>query len=151
MRVIYTPPCKHFNPHTREGCDFCQMLNAVVIMYFNPHTREGCDSTAGDAISSRKISIHTPARGVTHRVTVWTIRLKISIHTPARGVTFAVSLNGVRQIISIHTPARGVTQNTRSALQLFGISIHTPARGVTMQWGLLYSSAGFQSTHPRGV
>ena len=34
------------------------------------------------------ISIHTPARGVTHKVTYFSFKdVRISIHTPARGVT----------------------------------------------------------------
>ena len=34
---------------------------------------------------------------------------KISIHTPAKGVTFAEKLNRKALTISIHTPAKGVT------------------------------------------
>ena len=100
------------------------------------------------------ISIHTPARGVTHVFIHQTVSSKyfnphshkgsdfgvflnfqvfpnISIHTPARGVTEVFSNLYAPVFISIHTPARGVTPLEINSLDGFYISIHTPARGVT--------------------
>ena len=57
-------------------------------MNFNPHSREGSD--ADDVLVKvvyQKISIHTPAKGVTIPILQKTFRLGISIHTPAKGVT----------------------------------------------------------------
>ena len=59
---------------------------------------------------TRKISIHTPARGVTKKQYSKTDFENISIHTPARGVTKdMVGVGILIPDISIHTPARGVT------------------------------------------
>ena len=57
----------HFNPRTREGCDFTHLPIKEVELYFNPRTREGCDGaiTAGWAVNT--ISIHAPAKGATKR------------------------------------------------------------------------------------
>ena len=60
----------------------------MLLRYFNPHSREGSDlpdPNNDNAIS--KISIHTPAKGVTN-VEIDGANVKvISIHTPAKGVT----------------------------------------------------------------
>ena len=85
-----------------------------------------------------KISIHTPARGVTPSDRLLTAVLIISIHTPARGVTIDVFHALCITRISIHTPARGVTLIILECLCCHVISIHTPARGVT-------SNTGYQS------
>ena len=60
-------------------------------------------------VTINRISIHTPAKGVTQRASRVFSLLPISIHTPAKGVTFPYfkSLSGIS--ISIHTPAKGVT------------------------------------------
>ena len=166
----------NFNPHTREGCDVIRPLPSASNAHFNPHTREGCDTSKGQRRLMERISIHTPARGVTCQyIHQRGIPCHISIHTPARGVTSLLSCYVLLNPISIHTPARGVTTTDRG--ELYGgedfnphtregcdmllpdqprhrerISIHTPARGVTH----LSSDSGvsgniFQSTHPRGV
>ncbi len=64
-----------------------------------------------------KISIHTPARGVTVGTgrTVQRAEWQISIHTPARGVTYIPVDRLGDQKISIHTPARGVTKEKAEA------------------------------------
>ncbi len=54
-----------FNPHTREGCDSVPVLYPSISLNFNPHTREGCDHTHVIVATHTKISIHTPAKGVT--------------------------------------------------------------------------------------
>ena len=56
-----------------------------------------------------RISIHTPAKGVTSDVAVSDIDKEISIHTPAKGVTRFKVMQGLTWDISIHTPAKGVT------------------------------------------
>ena len=79
---------KHFNPHTREGCDsISPVTNGIArsisihtpvkgvtqkdpwwiqdLWNFNPHTREGCDNDDGRKVEKLKISIHTPVKGVT--------------------------------------------------------------------------------------
>ncbi len=78
-------------------------------VYFNPHSRKGRPYEAADI--------------KWHRV--------ISIHTPARGVTIRISSNVAGGYISIHTPAKGVTGLRYESVRNFGISIHTPAKGVT--------------------
>ena len=107
---------------------------------------------------SWKISIHTPARGVTtgcgetytltldfnphsrkgsdRNVFYKDYAVQISIHTPARGVTYYLSAAYHYAAISIHTPARGVTDATYDDFEPYHISIHTPARGVTIPSGL---------------
>ena len=107
-----------------------------------------------ERMHSWKISIHTPARGVTtgcgetytltldfnphsrkgsdRNVFYKDYAVQISIHTPARGVTYYLSAAYHYAAISIHTPARGVTDATYDDFEPYHISIHTPARGVTM-------------------
>ena len=84
---------------------------SVMLLYnFNPHSREGSDEYKKDILYSRGISIHTPARGVTHQFLQPGRVVLISIHTPARGVTLTLPVSGQYSWdISIHTPARGVT------------------------------------------
>ena len=55
-----------FNPHTREGCDLTVFISTTNNNNFNPHTREGCDGLHQIADAIVRISIHTPARGVTN-------------------------------------------------------------------------------------
>ena len=101
-----------------------------------------------------RISIHTPAQGVTNTTESQGLEIMISIHTPAQGVT----LGGIMEMtnykdfnphsrtgsddymqqnnitldpISIHTPAQGVTFLCMVILGARHISIHTPAQGVT--------------------
>ena len=77
---------------------------------FNPHSREGSDRDTDCRGDGVRISIHTPARGVTVRNLTALKGIGISIHTPARGVTSPdVGVLGP-YVISIHTPARGVTR-----------------------------------------
>ena len=76
--------------------------------------------------------------------------IKVSIHTPARGVTETDDGMLVVANVSIHTPARGVTGLSTAYDDCCDVSIHTPARGVT---GLLRFPAHlqqFQSTLPHG-
>ena len=97
---------------------------------------------------------------------------KISIHTPAKGVTNSETELWPGAYISIHTPAKGVTWNSGEAMlqrDYFnphsregsdvldddmiagdGISIHTPAKGVTgYAVTIEVYTDQFQSTLPR--
>ncbi len=39
----------HFNPRTREGCDYDILTGESLVTHFNPRTREGCDARWGNA------------------------------------------------------------------------------------------------------
>ncbi len=100
-----------------------------------------------------KISIHTPAKGVTMVINMAENTEDISIHTPAKGVTILKLSTGTiyrnfnphsregsdgggvytfgEIAISIHTPAKGVTKRQGAGVFICKISIHTPAKGVT--------------------
>ncbi len=82
-----------------------------------------------------RISIHTPAKGVTDFRNVASVKDMISIHTPAKGVTFFRCAHHCTPPISIHTPAKGVTDGSPIGERLTRISIHTPAKGVTIAIG----------------
>ena len=80
---------EHFNPRTREGCDFFLHINfsfyltisihapvkgatmAVTLAHsytsdFNPRTREGCDEEGEEVpFPYPEISIHAPVKGAT--------------------------------------------------------------------------------------
>ena len=76
--------------------------------------------------------------------------MKISIHTPAKGVTNGTDVSGITATISIHTPAKGVTNGTDVSGITATISIHTPAKGVTVTCVRRYKNTMlFQSTLPR--
>ena len=97
---------------------------------FNPHTREGCDLH----------DQHQPLTG------------QVSIHTPARGVTHLVGLQAVQGIVSIHTPARGVTHRFHpTGHGIAGFNPHT-REGCDKYFDFRHNDGQlFQSTHPRGV
>jgi len=77
--------------------------------HFNPHSRKGSDRVGEVYGGDQRISIHTPARGVTNEAPYEQTIIAISIHTPARGVTLDRKEIAMKGMISIHTPARGVT------------------------------------------
>ena len=81
---------------------------------FNPHSREGSDVFLSILPTLFRISIHTPAKGVTSMALSDLKVASISIHTPAKGVTEELTGEEIEVTISIHTPAKGVTQNKRS-------------------------------------
>ena len=102
-------PKIYFNPHSRKGSDWQSQRMNQLRPYFNPHSRKGSDADSDYLLTTLKISIHTPARGVTYIIIFYTLSVLISIHTPARGVTpLQLSIES-DNFISIHTPARGVT------------------------------------------
>ena len=144
---------ENFNSHPREGGDWEWRISPVGRPYFNSHPREGGDNAAVPQQLLRRISIPTPARGVTIFRRKYFIYHIISIPTPARGVTSPpaqrprryTDFNShpreggdrlwnppkVSDCISIPTPARGVTRADCRNDCTDRISIPTPARGVT--------------------
>ena len=54
-----------FNPHTHEGCDLTTLSLPNWAVGFNPHTHEGCDITWELKYFHKRVSIHTPTKGVT--------------------------------------------------------------------------------------
>ena len=54
-----------FNPHSRTGSDCALGLTIQRYASFNPHSRTGSDYENAAQMAKRKVSIHTPARGVT--------------------------------------------------------------------------------------
>ncbi len=77
----------YFNPHSREGSDVLSEVTGTIKEDFNPHSREGSDSSCIATYKLMIISIHTPAKGVTHYGGRGIKMCDISIHTPAKGVT----------------------------------------------------------------
>ena len=122
-------------------------------------------------ITAKKISIHTPVKGVTRRCLWCRPRTSpISIHTPVKGVTGLTDGDSGAPDISIHTPVKGVTLQGKAPVDLAvdfnphtregcdvlqvrdqlraEISIHTPVKGVTVAQRLKARKQQFQSTHP---
>ena len=78
----------YFNPHSRKGSDYLHTAKKRRKNHFNPHSRKGSDiKVSFQCINVSRISIHTPARGVTGDIETLQSGVTISIHTPARGVT----------------------------------------------------------------
>ena len=106
----------HFNPRTREGCDFLIALFCLVLGLFqSTHPRRV--RRGGLLLKSQidYISIHAPAKGAT--VTRWTFgtNFQISIHAPAKGATILKVQSLTYKEISIHAPAKGATEANRRA------------------------------------
>ena len=55
----------YFNPHSRTGSDGLTGRSLFVRLNFNPHSRTGSDCTSFILVFIARISIHTPAQGVT--------------------------------------------------------------------------------------
>ncbi len=110
--------------------------------YFNPHSREGSDVGWWDCQDWSRISIHTPAKGVTllrSRNAIDVLHFNphsregsdISIHTPAKGVTLLRSRNAI-DVLHFNPHSREGSDRSDSVTnRLKIISIHTPAKGVT--------------------
>ena len=109
--------CQHFNPRTREGCDwpmrctdrgrshisihapvkgatFPSWNGLASTLDFNPRTREGCD-----------LALQLGARDDA---------LIISIHAPVKGATVDGGASAPHSIISIHAPVKGATSSASS-------------------------------------
>ena len=98
-----------------------------------------------------RISILTPARGVTCPQKRTAIHAAISILTPAKGVTPSFQRQQLQLRISILTPARGVTEMVTGRLSTLAISILTPAKRVTCGCqAQRRPAAKFQFPPPRG-
>ena len=59
------PTNTDFNPHSRKGSDDYAILQPTLRINFNPHSRKGSDGKRQPLDECIRISIHTPARGVT--------------------------------------------------------------------------------------
>ena len=76
-----------FNPHSRVGSDALSTDSGTCGASFNPHSRVGSDFDTGLKIPIGKVSIHTPAWGVTNVPASSVSVCTVSIHTPAWGGT----------------------------------------------------------------
>ena len=127
--LIFLQGSSSFNPHTHEGCDYSRFPSRSRGISFNPHTHEGCDVLDLPKRPPTRVSIHTPTKGVTHKL-----------------------LQGHKyHTVSIHTPTKGVTKGDKITITGKFVSIHTPTKGVTHVKHLSPSFHVFQSTHPRRV
>ena len=123
----------NFNPHSRKGSD-CRNDSSVVLtpFYFNPHSRKGSDQRLMSANYRERISIHTPARGVTAIARgPGPSTIYFNPHSRKGSDIYTLFKTYLLLPISIHTPARGVTKFLEEREAGLSISIHTPARGVT--------------------
>ena len=99
----------YFNPHSREGSDLTTFKGVRMWQNFNPHSREGSDSGKHNTRNTRsQISIHTPAKGVTLRITRKRSDKNFNPHS-REGSDGFWNEYGAQIMISIHTPAKGVT------------------------------------------
>ena len=146
-----SPLPQGFNPHSRTGSDPSSEDMAASVQRFNPHSRTGSDRPRPALRRSFRVSIHTPARGVTitHTSGFWrTFCFNPHSRTGSDRQERRQPL-GYRTV-SIHTPARGVTHSVRRSGYGRGVSIHTPARGVTKFPTSYRWVVTFQSTLPHG-
>ena len=145
----------YFNPHSREGSDWSAIIFKVSDFDFNPHSREGSDryywnpcivdklfqstlpwrewpDKSHSNRSKRRISIHTPVKGVTVITMTEALTEKISIHTPVKGVTMATNGSISKCIVFQSTlPWREWRGAASNGFAYLAISIHTPVKGVT--------------------
>ena len=56
-----------FNPHSRMGSDFSSIYQSHKSKCFNPHSRMGSDDIKPLKTPLKRVSIHTPAWGVTDK------------------------------------------------------------------------------------
>ncbi len=70
------------------GGDPLTSLQQLRLPYFNSHPRMGGDPSLKEEICNERISIRTPAWGVTGVFKDFHLTREISIRTPAWGVTF---------------------------------------------------------------
>ena len=80
-----------FNPHTHEGCDLVNLILIRLMLSFNPHTHEGCD-LLGDVSASGNVGFNPHTHeGCDDFIFYLCTMKKVSIHTPTKGVTFLLS------------------------------------------------------------
>ena len=96
-----------------------------------------------------KISIHTPAKGVTEAVFLGQ-RIFGNFNPHSReGSDFENPQTRKMAKISIHTPAKGVTDPEGYQIYGLGISIHTPAKGVTGRISTFFPRNTYFNPHSR--
>ena len=77
-------------------------------------------------LNNKKVSIHTPTKGVTKEHGEWWLPDAVSIHTPTKGVTHYQQTSGQKINVSIHTPTKGVTGiGYHHVVDLDGFNPHT--------------------------
>ena len=95
LRTAHTNAHGHFNPRTREGCDYIMRFWRSKFFF---------------------ISIHAPVKGATRPLPY---RLSagpgISIHAPVKGATTCRVFGGPQRAISIHAPVKGATCSASTA------------------------------------
>ena len=108
------------------------LLSIFPDVYFNPRSREGSDLTGSTlADTTRKISIHAPAKGATVDQDKADYACHISIHAPAKGATSPVASSSTSSIYFNPRSREGSDQNIKGAKDMSVISIHAPAKGAT--------------------
>ncbi len=144
-----------FNPHACMRRDINHNLRPIIMSLFqSTRLHEAWLDSWSHKKLRKKVSIHTPAWGVTLESPQWLLYWQVSIHTPAWGVTQEDTYKVIWQRVSIHTPAWGVTWSFSAKAWLMwcfnphacmrrdcgvvnqapfptSVSIHTPAWGVT--------------------
>ena len=119
-----------FNPRTREGCDYLQLVIDFQYEKFqSTHPRRVRLYKAFRQLIDFMFQSTHPRRVRRSRRTRW---------QPIRGV-------------SIHAPAKGATADTKQFIKETTVSIHAPAKGATYNFEAVRLSVKFQSTHPRRV
>ena len=131
------------------------LLSIFPDVYFNPRSREGSDLTGSTlADTTRKISIHAPAKGATVDQDKADYACHISIHAPAKGATSPVASSSTSSIY-FNPRSREGSDICQPYLAMFlltfqstlprrerrtdcvipsatsSISIHAPAKGAT--------------------
>ena len=81
---IVVDSCAYFNSHPRVGGDQHMALHPAILAYFNSHPRVGGDQGLFDHLPDRRISIRTPAWGVTSD-DIATVTINIFQFAPPRG------------------------------------------------------------------
>ena len=133
------------------------LLSIFPDVYFNPRSREGSDLTGSTlADTTRKISIHAPAKGATSPVAssstssiyfnprsregsdicqpyLAMFLLTFQSTLPRRERRTDCVIPSATSSISIHAPAKGATVFTRFFNSFKAISIHAPAKGATVK------------------
>ena len=149
MRSAY---CDRFQSTPPRGGDHDRSAQPDAVRSFNPRPRAGGDRSQG-CLSTRRVSIHAPARGATSRSAGRRRPVSMFQSTPPRGGRPGRDRRAVASAaVSIHAPAGGATPGLHGSRAQMRVSIHAPARGATTRPARERSRVAtlFQSTPPRG-
>ena len=81
-------------------------------------------------LNGRRVSIHTPTKGVTYKVDEVDAAKIVSIHTPTKGVTMYQKRKSPNRSFNPHTH-EGCDVGKNYLIERNRVSIHTPTKGVT--------------------